>query len=108
MAVPRSLCGAPQLTLTGVEPDPVESVGDRRLTRPKPVGRRTLVGDRRRDRLAALRTAVAVSLTGWQCPETEWFAALIESAEPGDFFRTASAVAADDVSGLLPDVDVRC
>ncbi len=45
-----------------------------------------------------------MSLTGWDGPETEWFTALIESADPNDFFRTASAVSADDVSDLLSDV----
>ena len=48
----------------------------------------------------------ATSLTGWGGPETAWFTALIESADPDDFFRTASAISADDVSDLLPDV--RC
>ena len=46
----------------------------------------------------------AISLTGWDGPDTAWFTALIESADPDDFFRTASAVAADDVSGLLSNV----
>lgn len=46
----------------------------------------------------------ATSLAGWGSPETAWFTRLIESADPDDFFRTASAVSADDVSGLLSNV----
>lgn len=46
----------------------------------------------------------ATSLTGWDGPDTEWFTALIESADPHDFFRTSSAVSADDVTDLLPRV----
>jgi len=46
----------------------------------------------------------AISLTGWEGPETAWFTELIESADPADFFRTASAVSADDVTGLLSNV----
>jgi pimeloyl-ACP methyl ester carboxylesterase/DNA-binding SARP family transcriptional activator len=46
----------------------------------------------------------AVSLSGWDGPDTEWFTALIESADPNEFFRTASAISADDVSALLSDV----
>ena len=48
----------------------------------------------------------AISLTGWEGPETAWFTALIESADSNDFFRTLSAVSADDVSDLLSNV--RC
>jgi DNA-binding SARP family transcriptional activator/pimeloyl-ACP methyl ester carboxylesterase len=48
----------------------------------------------------------AISLTGWEGPETAWFTALIESADSNDFFRTVSAVSADDVSDLLSNV--RC
>jgi pimeloyl-ACP methyl ester carboxylesterase/DNA-binding SARP family transcriptional activator len=46
----------------------------------------------------------AISLTGWEGAETAWFTALIESADPNDVFRSASAVSADDVSGLLSSV----
>jgi DNA-binding SARP family transcriptional activator len=49
---------------------------------------------------------LAISLAGWAGPETAWFTALIESADPNDFFRTVSAVSADDVSDLLSNV--RC
>lgn len=48
----------------------------------------------------------ATSLTGWEGPETAWFTALIESADPAEFFRTTSAVSADDVASLLSQV--RC
>lgn len=48
----------------------------------------------------------AISLTGWDGPETAWFAALVESADARDFFRTVGALAGDDVSAVLSKV--RC
>ena len=48
----------------------------------------------------------AISLTGWDGPETAWFTALIESADASDFFRTIGALAGDDVSDVLSKV--RC
>ncbi len=47
---------------------------------------------------------LAVSLSGWDGPDTEWFTALVESADRNEYFRTASAISADDVSDLLADV----
>jgi DNA-binding SARP family transcriptional activator/pimeloyl-ACP methyl ester carboxylesterase len=47
---------------------------------------------------------LAISLSGWNGPDTEWFTALIESADPNEFFRTARTINADDVSDLLADV----
>ena len=48
----------------------------------------------------------AISLTGWDGPETAWFTALVESADASDFFRTVGALAGDDVSDVLSKV--RC
>ncbi len=48
----------------------------------------------------------AISLTGWDGPETAWFTALVESADANDFFRTVGALAGDDVSDVLSEV--RC
>lgn len=47
----------------------------------------------------------AVGLTGWDGVETAWFTALLESADPDDFFRTVGAVSSDDVTDLLPSVE---
>jgi DNA-binding SARP family transcriptional activator/pimeloyl-ACP methyl ester carboxylesterase len=46
----------------------------------------------------------AISLTGWEGPETAWFTALIESADPEDVLRTVDAVSGDDVSAFLSSV----
>ena len=49
----------------------------------------------------------AVSLAGWDSPETSWFAKLIETGvRPSDFYRTVAQANADDVSGLVRNV--RC
>jgi pimeloyl-ACP methyl ester carboxylesterase/DNA-binding SARP family transcriptional activator len=46
----------------------------------------------------------AIGLTGWEGAETAWFTALLESADPQDFFRTVGAVSSDDVTDLLARV----
>lgn len=47
----------------------------------------------------------AISLTGWEGVETAWFTALLESADPRDFFRMVATVSADDVADLLSSVE---